>query len=110
VPSSPSCTKCDCIEQTEVPSVRSSAASAGPGVLANGVYAAGSRVSTLGLADGVGGACQLLNPLEEALGRYLKAARKLHADDTPVPVLVPGQGKTKTGRLGTYGHRSGAAG
>jgi transposase len=27
------------------------------------------------------------------------AAGKLHADDTPVPVLAPGQGKTKTGRL-----------
>jgi len=30
------------------------------------------------------------------------AASKLHADDTPVPVLAPGQGKTKTGRLWTY--------
>jgi len=29
-------------------------------------------------------------------------AGKLHADDTPVPVLAPGQGKTKTGRLWTY--------
>ena len=27
---------------------------------------------------------------------------KLHADDTPVPVLAPGNGKTKTGRLWTY--------
>ena len=27
---------------------------------------------------------------------------KLHADDTPVPVLAPGDGKTKTGRLWTY--------
>jgi len=30
------------------------------------------------------------------------AAGKLHADDTPVPVLAPGLGKTKTGRLWTY--------
>ena len=29
-------------------------------------------------------------------------AGKLHADDTPVPVLAPGNGKTKTGRLWTY--------
>jgi hypothetical protein len=29
-------------------------------------------------------------------------AEKLHADDTPVPVLAPGRGKTKTGRLWTY--------
>lgn len=27
---------------------------------------------------------------------------KLHADDTPVPVLLPGNKKTKTGRLWTY--------
>ena len=32
----------------------------------------------------------------------MTAADKLHADDTPVPVLAPGQGKTKTGRLWTY--------
>ena len=30
------------------------------------------------------------------------SASKLHADDTPVPVLAPGNGKTKTGRLWTY--------
>ena len=30
------------------------------------------------------------------------AADKLHGDDTPVPVLAPGTGKTKTGRLWTY--------
>ena len=38
----------------------------------------------------------------DALRRYVTAADKLHADDTPVPVLAPGQGKTKTGRLWTY--------
>ena len=30
------------------------------------------------------------------------ASDTLHADDTPVPVLAPGAGKTKTGRLWTY--------
>jgi hypothetical protein len=30
------------------------------------------------------------------------SANKLHADDTPVPVLAPGNGKTKTARLWTY--------
>jgi len=30
------------------------------------------------------------------------AAEKLHADDTPVDVLQPGRGTTKTGRLWTY--------
>ncbi|HEV7985167.1 MAG TPA: IS66 family transposase, partial [Steroidobacteraceae bacterium] len=54
------------------------------------------------LADWVGGASRLLEPLIESLGRYVRAAEKLHADDTPVPVLDPGRGKTKTGRLWTY--------
>lgn len=30
------------------------------------------------------------------------AADKLHGDDTPVPVLSPGKGRTKTGRLWAY--------
>jgi hypothetical protein len=54
------------------------------------------------LADWVGGASQLLEPLIEVLRRYVTASGKLHADDTPVPVLAPGNGKTKTGRLWTY--------
>lgn len=54
------------------------------------------------LADWVGGASRLLEPLVEALGRYVRSAQKLHTDDTPVPVLDPGRGKTKTGRLWTY--------
>jgi hypothetical protein len=44
----------------------------------------------------------LLTPLVDALRRYVMAAGKVHADDTPVPVLAPGNGKTKTGRLWTY--------
>lgn len=38
----------------------------------------------------------------EALRRHVLAGEKLHADETPVPVLAPGNGKTKTGRLWTY--------
>src|SRR5690606_23482788 len=34
--------------------------------------------------------------------RYVRNGHKLHADDTPVPVLQPGRGTTKTGRLWTY--------
>jgi hypothetical protein len=54
------------------------------------------------LADWVGGASALLEPLVGALGRYVFAADKLHADDTPVPVLCPGRGTTRQGRLWTY--------
>jgi len=54
------------------------------------------------LAEWVGGTSRLLAPLVEALRRHVMGAQKLHADDTPVPVLAPGLGKTKTGRLWTY--------
>lgn len=54
------------------------------------------------LADWVAQAGRLLDPLVQALGRYVLAAAKLHADDTPVKVLAPGQGKTRTGRLWVY--------
>ena len=54
------------------------------------------------LADWVGGATELLAPLIDTLGRYVMSAEKLHADDTPVPVLAPGRGTTKQGRLWTY--------
>jgi hypothetical protein len=40
--------------------------------------------------------------LVEGLGGYVLAADKVHADDTPLPVLEPGRGQTKTGRLWTY--------
>ena len=54
------------------------------------------------LADWVGASSRLLEPLVELLRRHVMNATKLHADDTPVPVLAPGFGKTKTGRLWTY--------
>jgi transposase len=54
------------------------------------------------LAGWVGATSELLTPLVAALREHVMAAEKLHADDTPVPVLAPGQGKTKTGRLWTY--------
>src|SRR4029450_8475371 len=44
----------------------------------------------------------LLDPLAAALGRYTLAEGKVHADDTPVPVLDRGRGRTKTGRLWVY--------
>jgi transposase len=53
-------------------------------------------------SEWVGLATALLNPLVEAILRYVLAATKLHADDTPVPVLCPGRGTTKTGRFWVY--------
>src|SRR6266567_404421 len=114
-----SCTKCDCIVQAEAPSRPIARGMAGPGLLAHvlvskysdhlplyrqsEIYARQDvELERSTLADWVGGSAQLLEPLVEALRRYVTAASKLHADDTPVPVLAPGNGKTKTGRLWTY--------
>jgi transposase len=54
------------------------------------------------LAGWVGAASELLTPLADEIRKHVMAASKIHADDTPVPVLAPGTGKTKTGRLWTY--------
>ena len=54
------------------------------------------------LAGWVGATSELLTPLVDALRKHVLSAIKIHADDTPVPVLAPGNGKTKTGRLWTY--------
>ena len=54
------------------------------------------------LAGWVGAASELLAPLVDEIRKHVLAASKIHADDTPVPVLAPGNGKTKTGRLWTY--------
>jgi len=54
------------------------------------------------LAGWVGAAGELVDPLVEAIRKYVLGGTKVHADDTPIPVLAPGNGKTKTGRLWTY--------
>jgi transposase len=67
------------------------------------IYArSGVELDRSTLAEWVGGSSELLAPLVEVLRRHVLAAEKLHADDIPVPVLAPGLGKTKTGRLWTY--------
>ncbi len=44
----------------------------------------------------------LIDPLVVAIRRYALASDKIHGDDTPVKVLAPGTGKTRTGRLWVY--------
>jgi hypothetical protein len=62
----------------------------------------GVELSRSTLAEWVGQCHTLLRPLVDELKRHVLTAEKLHADDTPVPVLDPGQGRTRTGRLWTY--------
>jgi transposase len=113
------CGRCDKIVQAEAPSRPIERGIAGPGLLAHvlaskyadhlplyrqaEIYAReGVELDRSTLAEWVGGCSRLLEPLLKALRRHVMSAGKLHADDTPVPVLAPGNGKTKTGRLWTY--------
>jgi transposase len=54
------------------------------------------------LCDWVGRACWWLEPLWRLLHRHVMSSTKIFADDTPLPVLDPGRGRTKTGRLWGY--------
>jgi transposase len=113
------CADCDRILQAEAPSRPIERGMAGPGLVAHvlvskycdhlplyrqaEMYAReGVELDRSTMADWVGGASQLLKPLVEELRQHVLAGSKLHTDDTPVPVLAPGNGKTKTGRLWVY--------
>ncbi len=54
------------------------------------------------LAGWVGGACWWLTALHDRLAASVFASSVLFADDTPLPVLDPGRGRTRTGRLWVY--------
>ena len=54
------------------------------------------------MARWVGTRGALVEPLVDQLRRYVLAPGKVHADDTPVSVLAPGNGQTKTARLWAY--------
>jgi transposase len=113
------CACCDRIVQAEAASRPIERGMAGPGLLAHvlvskycdhlplyrqsEIYARdGVELDRSTMAEWVGGCSRLLEPLVEALRRHVMSATKLHADDTPVPVLAPGNGQTTTGRLWTY--------
>lgn len=113
------CSKCKSITQSPAPERPIARGLAGPGLLAHvlvskycdhlplyrqrEIYArVGVELERSTLADWVGQCSALLTPLSNALNRYVLAGSKLHADDTPVPVLQPGRGTTKHGRLWTY--------
>jgi hypothetical protein len=69
----------------------------------SGIYArSGVELDRSTLAGWVAKGDELLDPLVEAIHRYVLANDKVHGDDTPVKVLAPGTGKTKTGRLWVY--------
>ena len=113
------CSCCDTIVQAPAPSRPIERGIAGPGLLAHVLVAKfadhlplyrqsviyardGVELDRALLASWVGAASALLRPLVDAIRNHVLAGTKLHADDTPIPVLAPGNGKTKTARLWTY--------
>ena len=62
----------------------------------------GIKLDRSTLANWVGRACWWLTPLYELMLGTVLAAPKVFADDTMLPVLDPGRGRTKTGRLWCY--------
>ena len=121
------CKCCDTIVQAPAPSRPIARGIAGPGLLAHVLVAKfadhlplyrqsviyareGVELERALLANWVGAASALLRPLVDAIRRHVLAGTKLHADDTPIPVLAPGNGKTKTARLWTYVRDDSASG
>ena len=114
-----SCADCSQIVQAPAPNRVIDRGLAGPGLLAHVLVSKyadhlplyrqaeiyqreGIELDRSTLADWVGGVSRTLQPLVGAVKKYVLAGEKLHGDDVPVPVLEPGNGKTKTGRLWTY--------
>ncbi|NDY84505.1 IS66 family transposase, partial [Orrella sp. NBD-18] len=113
------CVCCDRMAQAPAPSRPIARSYFGPGLIGHMIIAKymdhqpiyrqcqqasreGVELSESTVCDVIGGAHQLLRPLMNALQRYVFASSKLHADDTPIDVLAPGNGKTKQGRLWVY--------
>jgi len=114
-----SCPTCQKIVQKEAPSRPIARGLAGPGLLAHVLVSKycdhlplyrqsqiylrdGIDLDRSTLADWVGSASKLLDPLVIAIKDYVFKADKIHGDDTPVPVLCPGRGTTRQGRLWDY--------
>ncbi len=113
------CTACDAITQAPAPAMPTPRGRATPATLAHllvskycdhlplyrqaEIYAReGLELDRSTLGDWVGQAAWLLDPVVAAIRRHVFAAEKIHGDDTTVPVLAPGLGRTATGRLWVY--------
>ncbi|CAJ0809825.1 IS66 family transposase ISBcen14 [Ralstonia psammae] len=113
------CSCCDCIVQAAAPSRPIDRGLPGPGLLAHiatskfAYHLPLYRQAVMFAREGVeidpgtmghwmGSLTWLFTPLIDAMRRYTLGGSKVHADDTPLPVLEPGRGTTKTGRLWVY--------
>jgi transposase len=113
------CGCCETFHQAPLPSRPIERGRPGPGLLAHvlvskyadhlPLYRQGKIYAREGvdldrstLADWVGKVTVLLEPLADAIGRHVLQGRAIFADDTPVNMLSPGTGKTKTARAWVY--------
>ena len=111
-----SCRDCEAITQPPMPSLPIERGRPGPGLIAHvlvskycdhlplnrqsDIYGReGVSLDRSTMADWVGRAAWLLEPVARRIGDYVCAGPSIHADDTPIPVQDPGRGRTKTGRL-----------
>jgi transposase len=109
------CAKCDVIVEAPAPSRPIERGLAGPNLLAHvlvskyadhlPLYRQSEIFAREGIdldrstpADWVGAASHLLTPLVDQIRKHVLAANKIHADDTPVPVLAPGDGQDQDGK------------
>src|SRR5215472_12041096 len=114
-----SCRVCDTVVAAPAPDHAIARGRAGAGLLAHIVVSKyddhlplyrqaeifardGVSLETSTLSGWVGATAAVLKPLVDALAAEIMGSETLHVDDTPVPVLAPGTGKTKTGRLWVY--------
>jgi transposase len=114
-----SCRKCEAMMQVPMPDLPIPRGMAGASLLAHvatskfcdhlplyrqaEIYArSGVDLDRGQLAEWLGHVAWLLKPLGELIAEHVMASRVIHADDTPVPVLAPGAGRTKTGRQWVY--------
>ncbi len=113
------CRECDTAVAGEMPTLPIGRGKPGPGLLAHIMIAKfddhiplyrlsemydrlGIDISRSVMADWVGCVSALLTPLVLLIRAHSAALDRIHTDDTPVDVLDPGRGKTKTGRVWVY--------
>ena len=114
-----SCRTCETIIQAPAPDLPVEKGRPGPALIASivvgkyidglplyrqaGIIARdGVDIDRASLCDWVGRAAWWLAPVAARIGQHVMAAPAIHTDDTPIGVLAPGRGKTKTGRIWTY--------
>ena len=114
-----SCRACETITQAPYPDLPIEKDRPGPGLLAHVMVSKypdglplyrqsailareGVEIERATLADWVGHTAWWLAPLATMIGAHVRTAPVIHTDDTPVPLLSPGLGRTRTGRLWVY--------